>query len=421
MSAFKIIKGSLLVDGTGKAPLEDGAVLVENGRILEVGPAVQIKAPAGADVELLDFPGETILPGLVDAHTHLTINPEHQGLAGQIAGLLEPDGAQTIRGVRNLRLDLKSGVTTVRVVAEENFNDVQIKRAVEAGTVPGPRLLVSTRGLTATGGHGSPGWFHDGVDDIRLTIRENVANGADLTKILVTDTGPTTCTYSREEIRAAVEESARWGKPVAAHAMGRWETALKMCLEEGVYTIEHMVPRSEETRQLYIQTGAWLCRTFVIYFQTQLPSWELFHRKTIRERRDIMNRIMEETLAQRPLPDPALEERFAYIRDQEAENLLKAFKAGVNIAVGMDSMHGLLPLEIEWLVRHGFTEMEAIQVATLNGAKACRVDGETGSLEANKAADIITVKGNPLEDIKVLNDVDLVMARGVRMGDISIW
>ena len=421
MGTYTIIQGALLIDGTGNPPLENGAVLVEDGRIREVGIEGQVKAPTGADAEVFAFPGGTILPGLIDAHTHLTINPEKDGLLGQIAGLAEPDGAQAIRGVRNLRLSVKSGVTTARIVAEEHFNDVSIKQAVDAGVVPGPRLLVSTRGLTATGGHGSPGWFHDGVEHIRLTIRENVAGGADLIKILVKDTSPTTCTYSREEIRAAVEEAHRWGKPIAAHAMGQWETALKMCLEEGCDTIEHMVPRSEETRQLYLKTGAWLGRTFVIYFQTQLPSWALFHRKTIRQRRDIMNRIIEETLDQKPLPTPFLEQRFAYIRDQEPQDLIRAFRAGVNIAIGMDSMHGLLPLEIEWLVRYGLTEIEALKVATLNGALACKIDQETGSLEPGKSADIIAVQGNPLDDITVLNDVDFVMVRGVRHDDISIW
>src|SRR5262249_7751012 len=291
------IRSSLLIDGTGVEPVHNAVVLVEGDRITAVGREADLGIPDGAEV--IDLGNETIMPGLVDPHQHITINPRKRGLLGQLEGLGEPDALQGARAAHNLRLDFKSGITTQRVIAEVHWNDIALKKAIADGWVPGPRLLCTTRGITSSNGHGAPSWMFDGPDEIRKAVRENLQHGADFIKILVLDRTPTSASYSAEEIQIAVDEAHRAGKPITAHASARPDTSLRLCLAAGVDSVEHAIPQNDEQIELYLQSGAAFVRTYTIGFQTQ-TDWAWFAGKSIEDRVKTMRKIVDDTIEHMP-------------------------------------------------------------------------------------------------------------------------
>jgi imidazolonepropionase-like amidohydrolase len=262
--AVRALRCGILFDGTGAAPVRDAVVIVDDGRIIAAGPAASTPAPAGADT--VDLRDRFVMPGLVDAHSHISIVP---GAGDQIGQLRQPPVPQALRASANLRRDLAAGTTTMRVMAEENFLDVQVRDAIEAGVIPGPRLLCATRGITASNGHGRAHSAFDGVDEIRRGVRENFQRGADHVKLFATGgvssagTALENAVYSREEIRAAVEEARRVGKYAAAHAHGG--LGLRLAVEEGVATIEHGVLATDDDVRLMNERGVWLVCTFSIF------------------------------------------------------------------------------------------------------------------------------------------------------------
>jgi imidazolonepropionase-like amidohydrolase len=421
------IKSALLVDGTGAEPVHNAVVLVDGQRIQAVGRQADLGVPDGAEV--IDLGDDTILPGLVDAHTHVSINPGTRGLLGQLEGLREPDAQQAARATHNLRLDLKSGTTTERVMPEANFNDLALKRAMAAGWIPGPRLLCSGLGITSSHGHGSADWMFDGPDDIRKAVRRNLQNGADFIKILVLDRTPTMASYSFEEIKTAVDEAHRGGKLITAHAGANPGTSLRLCLEAGVDAVEHAIPETEEQLELYLQSGAAFVRTFTVMLQTQVD-WSRFVGKSIAERVDIMRQIVRDTVenpeAESPFADYyglglTLRRRVQNIYENVIPAFQRAIARGVKWTVGMDSMHGLIGYEIGSLVEWGVSPMHAIMAATKQAAEVCGVGHNCGTLEAGNYADIISVLGNPLEDIWSIARPNFIMKEGNRLDHVSIF
>ena len=171
MAGATVITAARLIDGTGRPAIDDAAIVVEGERITAVGARAAVTVPEGATT--IDLGDRTLLPGLIDAHTHITINPGLAGIIGQLEGINEVDTRQVLRGSRNLRLDLASGVTTMRVVGEVHYNDVVVRDAINDGYIVGPRLLISGRAITSSNGHGSrvPAWIVDGVDEMRRVVR----------------------------------------------------------------------------------------------------------------------------------------------------------------------------------------------------------------------------------------------------------
>jgi imidazolonepropionase-like amidohydrolase len=381
------IKADWLWDGTGKEAIRDGVVLVDGERIAAVGPANELTLPS--DVEIIERPGEFLMPGLIDSHTHITIIP---GLGNQIGQLLQPIERQTMRGVGNLRRMLDSGVTTARVMGEENWLDVAFKEEVARGTVAGPRLLVSTRMITQSNGHGRARSAFDGVDEVRKGSRENLHAGADFLKIFITGGvsstrggGITKASYSREEIRACVEEAERGGTYVAAHAIGG--PGIRIGVEEGIRTIEHAAMATDDDLALIADKGAWVVLTQAI----------LLHPTGI-EQGDRDN--------------PTIMAKLHAARAQAAERFRAIIASGVRLAVGTDSMHGLLPFEVQCLVDWGASPSDALLAATRWGAECCRIEDQVGTLEAGKLADVITVAENPLERIGDIAETRVVMKGG---------
>jgi imidazolonepropionase-like amidohydrolase len=386
-SGTTIVQCGTLFDGTGAAPVKDAVVVIDEGRISTVGPASRVPVPPGAVVA--DLRDRFVMPGLVDAHSHISIVP---GQGNQVGQLKEPPVRQALRATGNLRRDLAAGTTTMRVMAEEHFLDVDVRDAIEAGIVAGPRLLCATRGITASNGHGRAISAFDGVDEIRRGVRENFQRGADHVKIFATGGVSTVGTnlgasvYSREEIRAAVEEAHRVGKYAAAHAHGG--LGLRLAVEEGVSTIEHGALATDDDVALMIDRRVWLVCTFAI----------LFHPTGI-----------EQGDAARP----AIMEKVRSAREVVNQNFPRVLASGIRFAVGTDSMHGLMPYELETLVRFGVTPRDALLAGTRWGAEACRVEQDVGTIETGKRADLIGADGDPLADITALRRVDFVMKAGV--------
>ena len=381
-----VVRCGTLFDGTGAEPVQDAVVVIDGGRIQAVGGADSTPTPPGAAV--VDLSQRFVMPGLVDAHSHASIDP---GAGDQMGQMRRPAVTQALHATRNLRRDLLAGTTTMRVMAEEYFLDMDLREAIECGTIAGPRLLCAGKGITATNGHGRALSSFDGVDDIRHGVRENFMHGADHVKLFATggvsSPGSTlqASGYSREEIRAAVEEAERVGKYAAAHAHGG--PGLRWAVEEGVSTIEHGALASDDDIQLMIDRGAWLICTFSV----------AFHPTGIEQGDARQPAIMDKVRRTREI----VESRFPTI-----------LKSGVRFAVGTDSMHGLMSYELETLVRFGVTPKEALVAATRSGAEACRIASDTGTLEPGKRADLIAIDGNPLADITRVRNVSLVMKDG---------
>jgi imidazolonepropionase-like amidohydrolase len=379
-----------LFDGTGADPVRDAVVLVADGRITALGPAATTTVPMGAKV--IDLRDRFVMPGLIDAHSHISIVP---GLGDQIGQLRQPAVPQALRATANLRRDLFAGTTTLRVMSEESFLDLDVRAAIEGGVIPGPRLLCGTRGITASNGHGRAHSAFDGVDEIRRGVRENFQRGADHVKIFMTggvaSAGTTlkACVYTREEIRAAVEEAARVGKYAAAHAHGG--PGLTLSVEEGVSTIEHGALATDDDIALMKERNCWLICTFSIFL----------HPNGI-EQGDGRN--------------PAIMEKMRWARRVVDDNFPRHLATGIRFALGTDAVHGEMAFEMATLVRLGVSTKDALLAATRWSAAACRVDDQVGTLQAGKRADLIAIEGDPLKDIAAMRRVRLVMKDGVIQG-----
>jgi len=262
--SIRAIRCGTLFDAVATTPLRDAMVVVDGNRIAAVGPAKSTPAPPGA--EAVDLTNRFVMPGLVDCHSHASIVP---GLGDQLGQLCRGPVPQALAATANLRTDLASGTTTMRIMGEEHFLDIDLRDTIDAGVIAGPRLLVAGRGLAANNGHGRALASYDGVDEVRRGARENLRRGANHVKIFVTGgvSSPgamsTSSAYTREEIRAAVEEAHRAGTYAAAHAHGG--AGLGLAAVEGVATIEHGVLVAEEDVVVVVERRGGLIGIFSIF------------------------------------------------------------------------------------------------------------------------------------------------------------
>lgn len=376
-----IVHGAMVIDGTGRPPLEQGAVLIDRERIVAVKNEETIGRES--DAEVIDCSDQVLLPGLIDCHNHLSLDPT---LENYLYRTKDSDAALALRASVNIATDLRAGVTTARCLGDKNFLDIECKRAVESGLLPGPRLLVATRGIRATHGHGFMGYPFDGPDEIRRAVRENLSAGADLIKLYITGTlhrsGEIHSYLSKDEISIAVEEAHRLGVRIAAHCIGG--IGLEWCLETGVDSIEHGYFMSDQEIEILAQSDSWLVLT---------PS-------------PFLTEARIHTLPPELVDDHLRE------RDNVAKRMATAIGAGVKFAVGTDAMHGGLAQEVEYLVELGAPATEALMAATRYGAIVCGLEESIGTLEPGKVADIVGVKGNPLKDIRALRTVETVISKG---------
>lgn len=393
-----LLRGAILIDTVAGAAREGEDVLIEGNRITKVGGALQ--APAGAKV--IDLKGKTLLPGLIDCHTHVTAQPEDY--YGDIFRRSPIDVAVSAHVYA--RRTLEAGFTTIRDVGAAEYVDVALKRAVEAGKVVGPRMQVATLAVGATGGHADLSGFSpylrfeqfsgvaDGVDQIRKLIRTEVKNGADLIKLVATagvlseEESVGAPQYSLEEMRAVVEEAAMWGRKVAAHAHGA--EGIKRAVQAGVTSIEHGSLLDDEGIAMMKQRGTWLVA-------------------------DVYNDdyILAE-FKRLGYPEKILDKERSIGRLQR-ENFQKAVRAGVKVAFGTDAgvyPHGWNGKQFAHMVRWGMTPMQAIQAATVSAAELLGWSEKVGRIAPGYFADVIAVDGDPLKDVTLLERVGFVMKDG---------
>jgi len=394
-----VVKAAHLVDAKAGRVLDQQTVVIVGERIEKVGPAKDIQVPAGATV--IDLGPATLLPGLIDAHVHLTADPQDSGYKS--LGISVP--RQTLTGAKNARLTLEAGFTAVRDVGAAGYSDVALRDAIEAGDIPGPRMLVSGPALGSTGGHCdenllAPEFGHheegvaDGVPAVLAKTREVIKYGADVIKFCasggVFSKGdlPGTTQYSPEEMSALVEEAHRQGRKVAAHAHGT--QAIIDAVKVGVDSIEHGSLIDDEGARIMKEHGTYLVA-------------------------DIYND--EFIIGQGKkfgFTDEMLEKE-RMVGQQGREGFRKAARAGVKIAFGTDAgvyPHGGNAKQFAYMVKYGLTPMQAIQSATVNAADLLGWSDHAGSIEPGKFADLIAVEGDPLKDITALEHVKFVMKGG---------
>ena len=376
-----LIRGRLVIDGTGGPPIAKGSILLEGERIIGVGKKEEFGEKA--DAQVLDCSDQTLLPGLIDCHNHLSLDPR---LENYLYRMADPIPALTLRACETMKIDLRSGVTTSRCMGDKGFLDVESKKAVAEGRIDGPRLLVATRGIRAFHGHGFVGYPFGGIDQIQAVVRENLSAGADLIKIYITGTlrGPKGIPsyFSKEEIQTAVDEAHRVGVPVATHCIGG--IGFEWAIDTGIDVIEHGYFLTDREIDLFIKSDKWLVMTPSIFF-------------TDARIQTLPKNLIDGHLQQ---------------REEVAQRMRAAIKAGIRFAVGTDGMHGGLAQEIQYLVEFGATTGQALMAATCNAAKVCGMEESIGTLEPGKFGDIIGVNGNPLEDIGALKKVKTVVTRG---------
>ena len=396
-----LIKAGRLVDVRNGRVLTNQAILIEGDRIKEVGSAEAVSSHAPASARVIDLSNSTVLPGLIDCHTHLTFDPNHTGYAG--LGISVP--REALYGAKNAKVTLEAGFTTVRNVGAGGYSDVALRDAIDAGDVPGPRIDAAGPGIGVTGGHFDNSLlapeFHfssesiaDGVSGVTAKVREEVKYGADIIKISATGgvlskgDSPEATQFSDEEIRAVVTEAHRLGRKVAAHAHGA--AGIKQAVLAGVDSIEHGSFIDDEAIRLMKEKGTYLVPTLY------LADWFIENYQRMR--------VPEFMVAKAKVVMPAAR-----------QNIARAFKAGVKVAFGTDAAvypHGLNAREFAVMVKLGLTPMQSIQAATLNAADLLGWSDRIGSIEAGRFADIIAVSGDPLADVTVLEHVAFVMKGG---------
>jgi len=380
------IRCGALLDGTGTGPRPDREILIDGDTIRAVRGTTMAKHKADGDIDI-DLSGHFVMPGFIDAHSHLSIIPSRGDQLGQ---LRQPAGQQALRVAANIRKDLKAGTTTLRVMGEEDWLDVYARDAIREGMLDGPDLVIATRGLAATNGHGRAKVGFDGVDEVRKGARQNLEHGADFLKVFATGgvssgTGLGSAMYSSDELRVVVEEAERKGTYVAAHAHGG--PGLVLSAEAGVRTIEHAALASDADIDVLRHHTCWVIATLGI----------LFH---------------PEGIAKGDAAKPDIIANLEAARDRVVTSAHLLFQSGLRVALGTDSMHGGMAYEIQTAIKFGLDPLEALHAATRQGAEALRVADRTGTIEAGKAADIIALDGDPLVDPSALERVVFVMKGG---------
>jgi imidazolonepropionase-like amidohydrolase len=374
-------------DGLGTGIRFGDGLLVADGRVTAVGPAATL---AGDGVHTQDLGDVVVVPGFVDAHTHITIRPGEGDQHGQ---LVKPAAWQTIRGVPNLRRMLRSGVTTARIMTEEHDIDYEFRDAIAKGEVVGPRLRVAGPGLSPPGGHGSAAGGVAGVGPLRDAVRKRAERGADHIKIFTTggvssvNSSLAESNYSGEEIAAIVDEAAKAGLRVSSHAHGG--PGVDLAVANGVLSIEHGALLDEHNIAAMVEHDTWLVLTNTI----------LFHPEGIEQGDAKVPQIMAKVLE---------------AREFAAGNAARIRAAGIRFALGTDSMHGLYGYELVWLVEHGWTPLDALTAATRHGGELIG-EPDTGVLREGARADFVVLPDDPLRDISVVQRVSDVYLAGQRV------
>lgn len=388
-----VLRAPWLIDGTGRGPVTDGAVVLQDGRITYSGPSRDLPKVAG---EIVDLPGVTLLPGLIDAHVHLTMDGSAD-IAKRVTNDALPMAA--IRAVANAERLIRAGITAVRDCGCQGGVSIELARAIRQGVVRlAPHILAAGPALCITGGHGYfVGYEVDGTDEVRKAVRQVLKSGADVIKLIATGgvltpgvtTGATQ--FSLEELQVAVEEARKVGATVAAHAHGA--EGIKNALKAGVTTVEHASYVDDEGIALFKQTGAFVVSTL------------LASRRQVEHLHEV--------------PDYVARKISQHI-EAESRSVRRLIAAGIPVAGGTDAgtpfnPHGDLAEQLIILAEHGLGNLGAIEAGTRVSARALGIESVAGTLEVGKRADVLAVRGNPAEDLAHLKQVVAVWKSGERL------
>jgi imidazolonepropionase-like amidohydrolase len=404
LHAFTAIRAGTLIDGKSDTPRHDQIILIRGNRIDSISDAATTKIPAGAAV--VDLSHATVLPGLIDSHTHIFLQGEDPAEGGYDANILKyPLAMRAARATVSARRALEQGFTTLRDVETEGagYGDVGIKQAIEGGYVPGPRLFVVTLAISTTGGYSLEGYapelkmpkgvqIIDGPIEARKAAREQLDHGADWIKVYMTHRSwvgkngelVSQPTLTLEEIKAIVDETHGWGKKVACHAYNG--IGLQRALDGGCDSIEHGLQMTDAQIAQMVKQGTWYCPTLSVYYLDWAPA------DTPAGQRDRLRASVHEPTFRR------------------------ALQAGVKIVFGTD-MGGIpwtepIAQEFPRMVGFGMSPMDAIKSATSRAAEMLDMSGQIGVLAPGAFADIVAVPGDPLRDITQLGRVQFVMKDG---------
>jgi imidazolonepropionase-like amidohydrolase len=399
-----VVRAGTLIDGKSDQPRHDQVIVIRGDRIESVSDASSTKAPVGATV--IDLSKATVLPGLIDSHTHIFLQGEDPAQGGYDDNILKQGTAlRAARATVSVRRALEQGFTTLRDVETEGagYGDVEIKQAIEAGYIPGPRLFVSTRAVSTTGGYPLEGYapeldmpkgaqLIDGPVEARKAAREQLDHGADWIKVYMTHRSwigkngelVSQPTLTVEELKAVVDETHGWGKKVACHAYGG--IGLHRALDGGCDSIEHGLDLDDAAIAQMLKQATWYCPTLSAYYTDWAPA--------------------DTPAGQRDRKRAAV----------HGPSFQKALKAGVKIVFGTD-MGGIpwtepIAQEFPRMVELGMSPTDAIKSATSRPAEMLDMSGQIGVIAPGAYADVIAVDGDPLRDIKVLENVQFVMKGG---------
>ncbi|MDH4038717.1 MAG: amidohydrolase family protein [Candidatus Krumholzibacteria bacterium] len=403
--ARTLVHAGTLIDGVSNTPRSHVTIVIEEGRITDVASGF---IPAGSGDELIDLSAQTVLPGLMDMHVHLTGELSRTSYLDEV--VLNPTD-NVLKAAYYGRITLLAGFTTVRNVGDDGMSTVSLRNAIRAGKAVGPRIYTAGKAIATTGGHADPtaGWCEalqgdpgpregviDSPDQARKAVRERYKDGADMIKITATG-GVLSMARSGDnpqftdaELDALIASANDYGFPVAAHAHG--DAGMLRAVRAGVSSVEHGTYMTDEIMALMKKKGTW-------YVPTLLAG------VTVAEMAELEDFL-----------PPIVRPKARRIGPQVQDTFARAYQAGVPIAFGTDSgvsPHGQNAHEFELMVAGGMPAMKAIQSATMSGAKLLRAEKDLGSVEKGKVADLVAVDGDPLANISLLRDIRFVMKDGV--------
>ena len=396
---YSLIHNGTVIDGNGRSPLKNGAVLIRDNKIEQVGRKSDLRLP-NSDITMLDAQGGFILPGLIDSHVHVIFD----GI-NFMQEMNTPYSLNYYKAMEPMRRTLEAGITAVR---DAGGADLGMKQAVEQGLIAGPRMQISITVLSITGGHGDswlpsgadlslfpatpgrPSGICDGVAEVRKKVREVLRAGADIIKVCSTGgvlsptDHPEFTQFSPEELEVMVQEAAyRRGVKVMAHAQGA--EGIKNAVRAGIHSIEHGIFVDDEAIELMLERGTFLVPTLLAPLA-----------------------VLEQAEASGNMPEWGVRKSREVI-EIHSENIGKAFKAGVNIAMGTDAgvmKHGTNLRELGLMCNVGLSPMDSLVATTKTAAQCLGWDDRLGTLEAGKLADVIVCQTDPLADIRSLENVD---------------
>jgi imidazolonepropionase-like amidohydrolase len=381
-----------LIDGTGADPLE-GATLIFEEQVQEISVDGGLEDHPGE--EILDVGGRTVIPGLINAHTHICMDSNAPDTLKAISA--EPPGVTAIRAAQRVGRMLEAGITTARDLGGAFYIDLEVRDLVKSGEIPGPRLLCAGKLITMTGGHGwIIGQECDGADEVRKGVREQLKAGADVIKLMATGgvmtpgVQPGSAQLTEEELRAGIEEAGKANRRTATHAQGL--EGIKNAIRAGINTIEHGFYLDEEAVAMMVERG-------IVFVPTLAAAYQLIQAGT-----------------EAGIPQYVID-KISMVDEAHKRSFQLAWKAGVVLAAGNDGGTPFNPqedlaTEIQLMVQLGLPVVDAIRAGTWGSALALGLEEEIGTLEVGKQADLVVLDGDPMADIEALRRVWCVVQGG---------